>query len=130
MDTFQIQLLITKCIHRSIFYCLTMFALKLWLLFLIILSVYLLLNLDKIQSKTELSNPFPMRSQHQKVLIVTRWKSGSTYFGEILALYPKTYYTYEPLHVLTNKVISSSLLIHLHSHLFFFTGKQFCSHEY
>lgn len=40
---------------------------------------------------------------HTKVVIVGYWKSGSSFTGELLAQYPNTYYTYEPLHVLQNK---------------------------
>lgn len=86
-----------------------MFLLKLWLALLLFLAFYIILIMERMDSLPKLSLPLPMGPHHQKVLIVTRWKSGSTYFGELLAQYPKTYYTYEPLHVLTNKVISSSL---------------------
>ena len=80
-----------------------MLLLKLWLLILIFLVLYFSLQLEKMD-KIKFFTPAPKASIHEKVLIVARWKSGSTYFGEILAQYPSTYYTYEPLHVLHNKV--------------------------
>ena len=34
----------------------------------------------------------------RQVLIATTWRSGSSFFGELLAHYPGVYYSYEPLH--------------------------------
>lgn len=68
-----------------------------------IISLYL----DKLD-QSKIITLVPMGPIHQKLLIVARWKSGSTYFGELLAQYPETYYTYEPLHVLQNKVTVDS----------------------
>ena len=34
----------------------------------------------------------------RQVLVATTWRSGSSFFGELLAHYPGVYYSYEPLH--------------------------------
>ena len=31
-------------------------------------------------------------------MVVTSWRSGSTLIGELLNSYPKSFYSYEPLH--------------------------------
>ncbi len=38
----------------------------------------------------------PEAARH--ILISTTWRSGSSFFGEVLAQYPGAYYSYEPLH--------------------------------
>ena len=40
----------------------------------------------------------------RNVLLMAYWRTGSTYFGQLLGHYPKTYYTYEPIHTFSNKV--------------------------
>ena len=50
----------------------------------------------------------------KNVLLVAYWRTGSTYFGQLLGHYPKTYYTYEPIHTFSNKV-----KIILTQHVFF-----------
>ena len=34
----------------------------------------------------------------KKILIVTTWRSGSTFLGDLLNHYPGTWYSFEPLH--------------------------------
>ena len=34
----------------------------------------------------------------RQVLIATTWRSGSSFFGDLLTHYPGTYYSFEPLH--------------------------------
>ena len=53
-------------------------------------------------------NPTPLYSNnskkvYKKVLIMAYWRTGSTYFGQLLSRYPNTYYNYEPLHLLSNR---------------------------
>ena len=40
----------------------------------------------------------------KNVLLVAYWRTGSTYFGQLLGHYPKTYYSYEPIHTFSNRV--------------------------
>ena len=40
------------------------------------------------------------------ILILSTWRSGSTFLGELLAQFPKTYYSYEPLHYLSISQVS------------------------
>ena len=42
--------------------------------------------------------------QHKNILILSTWRSGSTFFGDLLAHYPGTYYSYEPIFSLHKKV--------------------------
>ena len=37
-------------------------------------------------------------SKTSNVMVVTSWRSGSTLIGELLNSYPKSFYSYEPLH--------------------------------
>ena len=39
-------------------------------------------------------------SDRRNILIVTTWRSGSTFLGDILKAYPGTFYSFEPLHSL------------------------------
>ena len=40
----------------------------------------------------------------RQVLVAATWRSGSSFFGELLSHYPGVYYSYEPLHTIyTNK---------------------------
>jgi len=45
------------------------------------------------------------------VLILTSWRSGSTFLGDILNHYPGTFYTFEPLHYISRmyKIANQSL---------------------
>ena len=43
------------------------------------------------------------KDSYQKVLIMAYWRTGSTYFGQLLSRYPRTYYNYEALHLFSNK---------------------------
>ena len=40
--------------------------------------------------------------KQQHIIIVTTWRSGSTFLGSLLNTYPGTFYSYEPLHYLQN----------------------------
>jgi hypothetical protein len=41
-------------------------------------------------------------AKHAKhILVITSWRSGSTFLGDILNHYPGTFYTFEPLHYLS-----------------------------
>ena len=42
--------------------------------------------------------------QTKYILIVSTWRSGSTFFGELLTQYPGTYFSYEPLQYLSKRV--------------------------
>lgn len=46
------------------------------------------------------------------VLILTSWRSGSTFLGDILNHYPGTFYTFEPLHYISRmyKTANESLI--------------------
>ena len=41
--------------------------------------------------------------KQQNIIIVTTWRSGSTFLGSLLNAYPGTFYSFEPLHYLHNK---------------------------
>ena len=41
---------------------------------------------------------------YKNILILSTWRSGSTFTGDLLAHYPSTYYSYEPLYLLHKKV--------------------------
>ena len=47
---------------------------------------------------------FEDKPAKKNVLLMAYWRTGSTYFGQLLGHYPKTYYTYEPIHTFSNKV--------------------------
>merc|ERR1719420_191885 len=38
------------------------------------------------------------REKMRKILILTTWRSGSTFLGDLLNHYPGTFYFFEPLH--------------------------------
>ncbi|KAB7505755.1 Carbohydrate sulfotransferase 4 [Armadillidium nasatum] len=42
----------------------------------------------------------PVTSEPQKVLVLTFWRSGSTWVGKLLSKIPNTFYVYEPLHII------------------------------
>lgn len=43
------------------------------------------------------------RTTVKKILILTTWRSGSTFLGDIFNSYPGTFYSFEPLHDLLEK---------------------------
>ena len=64
---------------------------------------------DFVQSKWNIVPEFKITDEipmeHVKnILIATTWRSGSSFFGNILNQYPGTFYSYEPLHYLSNFV--------------------------
>ena len=85
---------------------------------------------DVIQSKWNIVPEFKITDEipmeHVKnILIATTWRSGSSFFGNILNQYPGTFYSYEPLHYLSNFVskleISAANCDNLNSICFYFT---------
>lgn len=54
----------------------------------------------------------------KKTLIVTTWRSGSTFFGELLNQFPGSYYFYEPLVEKNIKNTTKSSEIEIMKHLF------------
>ena len=67
---------------------------------------------DFVQSKWNIVPEFKITDEipmeHVKnILIATTWRSGSSFFGNILNQYPGTFYSYEPLHYLSNFVSNS-----------------------
>ena len=64
---------------------------------------------DFVQSRWNIIPEFKITDEipmeHVKnILIATTWRSGSSFFGNILNQYPGTFYSYEPLHYLSNFV--------------------------
>ena len=46
------------------------------------------------------------RTDTKYILILSTWRSGSTFLGELLAQFPNTYYSYEPIHYLSISQVS------------------------
>ena len=44
------------------------------------------------------------RDPTRYVLILSTWRSGSTFLGELLTQFHETYYSYEPIHYLNTQV--------------------------
>jgi hypothetical protein len=59
-------------------------------------------NLEKLDTDTNSVNHVEMQTKY--ILIVSTWRSGSTFFGDLLTQYPGTYYSYEPLQYLSKRV--------------------------
>jgi hypothetical protein len=59
-------------------------------------------NLEKLDMDTNYVNHVEMQTKY--ILIVSTWRSGSTFFGDLLTQYPGTYYSYEPLQYLSKRV--------------------------
>ena len=62
------------------------------------------LELIRSTKSMEKELEFVDRPAKKNVLLMAYWRTGSTYFGQLLGHYPKTYYTYEPIHTFSNKV--------------------------
>ena len=62
------------------------------------------LELIRSTKSIEKELEFVDRPAKKNVLLMAYWRTGSTYFGQLLGHYPKTYYTYEPIHTFSNKV--------------------------
>ena len=61
-------------------------------------------NIPLTQSK-KLNEDTSLGKRPKNVLLVAYWRTGSTYFGQLLGyLVSKTYYNYEPLHTFSNLV--------------------------
>ncbi|KAK3855392.1 hypothetical protein Pcinc_038207 [Petrolisthes cinctipes] len=53
-------------------------------------------------------------SNVRRVLVLSTWRSGSTYLGDLLLAYPGTYYSFEPLHhMLKNHHLEEGPLVDL-----------------
>ena len=59
-------------------------------------------NLEKLDMDINSVNHVEMQTKY--ILIVSTWRSGSTFFGDLLTQYPGTYYSYEPLQYLSKRV--------------------------
>jgi hypothetical protein len=59
-------------------------------------------NLEKLDMNSNSVNNVEMQTKY--ILIVSTWRSGSTFFGDLLTQYPGTYYSYEPLQYLSKRV--------------------------
>ncbi|CAL4080635.1 unnamed protein product, partial [Meganyctiphanes norvegica] len=47
-----------------------------------------------------------------RVVLVSMWRSGSSFVGDLLSSFPGTFYTYEPLHYLSqNQMVDSDILV-------------------
>ena len=74
------------------------------ILFCFTVLFWVIICLDKPQNlKTPSIFKANKTKTYQKVLIMAYWRTGSTYFGQLLSRYPRTYYNYEPLHLFSNK---------------------------
>ena len=62
------------------------------------------LELIRSTKSTEKELEFVDKTVKKNVLLVAYWRTGSTYFGQLLGHYPKTYYSYEPIHTFSNRV--------------------------
>ena len=62
------------------------------------------LELIRSTKSIEKELEFVDKTVKKNVLLVAYWRTGSTYFGQLLGHYPKTYYSYEPIHTFSNKV--------------------------
>jgi hypothetical protein len=50
-----------------------------------------------------ISDVIPVENS-RNVLVATTWRSGSTFLGDLLNHYPGTFYSFEPIHYLSNMV--------------------------
>ena len=57
----------------------------------------------KIAPEYKISDKIPVENA-RNVLIATSWRFGSTFLGDLLNHYPGTFYSFEPLHYLSNRV--------------------------
>ena len=63
----------------------------------------------KIAPEYSISDELPVENA-RNILIATAWRSGSTFMGDILNHYPGTFYSFEPIHYVSNRV-SNALMI-------------------
>ena len=56
-----------------------------------------------LDSKFIISEKIPVKKA-KNILLATSWRSGSTFLGDLLNHYPGTFYSFEPLHYLRNRV--------------------------
>ena len=82
-----------------------------WISVTIILVCFLILfNVFTHTSIRIISQPIPLpynwtiKYSQTKVLEIGAWRTGSSFLGELISQYPKTFYSYEPLHVLSGRV--------------------------
>ncbi|RXG55945.1 hypothetical protein Avbf_05246 [Armadillidium vulgare] len=52
------------------------------------------------------NKPNPAEKEPHLILIVTFWRSGSSWLGQLISKAPKTFYSYEPIHMLINDSIN------------------------
>ena len=69
-------------------------------LVLIFLMILISINNEPLTLETEAQSNI----ESKKVLLMAYWRTGSSYFGQLLSHYPQTYYNYEPMHFLSNPV--------------------------
>ena len=70
-----------------------------------IFLIFLIFNSRNWKNQPVVKIPKPSGEMQTKyILIVSTWRSGSTFFGELLTQYPGTYYSYEPLQYLSHRV--------------------------
>ena len=69
-------------------------------LVLIFLMILISINNKPLTLETEAQSNI----ESKKVLLMAYWRTGSSYFGQLLSHYPQTYYNYEPMHFLSNPV--------------------------
>ena len=68
-----------------------------------------IVEIPKIEAKWktapeyQITNKIPLESA-RNVLIMTSWRFGSTFLGDLLNHYPGVFYSFEPLHYLSRKV--------------------------
>ena len=68
-----------------------------------------IVEIPKIEAKWktapeyQITNKIPIESA-RNILIMTSWRFGSTFLGDLLNHYPGVFYTFEPLHYLSRKV--------------------------
>lgn len=80
----------------------------------------------KIAPQYAISDDIPVQSA-RNVLILTSWRSGSTFLGDLLNHYPGTFYSFEPIHYLSNTVrslVDYVLYHHIFRLTFFFRNEK------
>eukprot|EP00093_Oithona_nana_P008835 08835.XXX_242342_243458_1 [CDS] Oithona nana genome sequencing. len=63
---------------------------------------FMLILLLTISRPWSIKTEIPPKIEIKKVLLMAYWRTGSSYFGQLLSHYPQTYYSYEPEHYLSN----------------------------
>ena len=90
---------------------------------------FMLILLLTISRPWSIKTEIPPKIEIKKVLLMAYWRTGSSYFGQLLSHYPQTYYSYEPEHYLSNPVsivhVKQNILRSLVAMYFkYFKGKQ------